>query len=141
MDAKDYTAKLIEHFQHPRNVGRLPRPDGVGVIGDPSCGDHLRIYIKVEGDRLKKIKFEVYGCPAAIATTSVLTEMALGKTLDEALKIRAQDVASELGGLSAMKMHCSNLGTAALYQAICLYRQRQSRGTKGTVLFVPHGTE
>lgn len=127
MDAKEYTEKLIEHFQNPRNVGRIPRPDGVGVIGDPSCGDYLRIYIKVKDNRLSRIKFEVYGCPAAIATTSILTEMALGKTLEEAQEIRPQDVAGELGGLSAIKMHCSNLGTAALYQAICLYQQQQER--------------
>lgn len=127
METTDYTEKLIEHFQNPRNVGRIPRPDGVGVIGDPSCGDYLRIYIKVKEDRLARIKFEVYGCPAAIATTSILTEMALGKTLDEAQEIRPQDVAGELGGLSAVKLHCSNLGAAALYQAICHYRQQQAR--------------
>lgn len=125
MEATEYTEKLIEHFQNPRNVGRIPRPDGVGVIGDPSCGDYLRIYIKVKDDRLFRIKFEVYGCPAAIATTSILTEMALGRTLEEAQKIRPQDVAGALGGLSAVKMHCSNLGTAALYQAIALYRQQR----------------
>lgn len=127
METADYTEKLIEHFQHPRNVGRIPRPDGVGVIGDPSCGDHLRIYIKVKDDRLARIKFEVYGCPAAIATTSILTEMALGKTLDEAQKIRPRDIAGALGGLSPAKMHCSNLGAAALYQAICHYRQQRAR--------------
>ncbi|NLA12420.1 MAG: iron-sulfur cluster assembly scaffold protein [Firmicutes bacterium] len=125
MEATEYTEKLIEHFQNPRNVGRIPRPDGVGVIGDPSCGDYLRIYIKVKDDRLFRIKFEVYGCPAAIATTSILTEMALGRTLEEAQKIRPQDVAGALGGLSAVKMHCSNLGTAALYQAIALYQQQR----------------
>ena len=125
MNPGDYTEELLDHFQNPRNVGRIPRPDGTGVIGDPSCGDCLRIYIKVKENRLAKIKFEVYGCPAAIATTSMLSEMALGKTLDEALKIKAQDVAGKLGGLSAQKMHCSNLGTAALYQAICLYRQQR----------------
>lgn len=127
MKASEYTAKLIDHFQNPRNVGRIPRPDGVGVIGDPSCGDCLRIYIKVKDDRLHRIKFEVYGCPAAIATTSILTEMALGRTLDQALQIRPQDVAGALGGLSSGKMHCSNLGTAALYQAICHCRQRRDR--------------
>lgn len=127
MKTVDYSEKLIEHFQNPRNAGRLPRPDGTGVIGDPSCGDCLRIYIKVKDNRLAKIKFEAYGCPAAIATTSMLTEMALGKTLDEALKIKPQEVAEALGGLSAQKLHCSNLGTAALYQAVCLYRQQQVR--------------
>jgi nitrogen fixation NifU-like protein len=129
MKMVDYSKKLIEHFQNPRNIGRLPRPDGVGVIGDPSCGDYLRIYIKVKDHRLANIKFEVYGCPAAIATTSILTEMALGKTLEEALAITPRDIAAELGGLSDLKMHCSNLGAAALYQAICQYRQKQTRLT------------
>ncbi len=119
----DYTKLLTEHFQNPRNVGRIPRPDGVGVIGDPSCGDCIRIYIKVKEHRLSKIRFEVYGCPAAIATTSILTEMAEGKTLEEALAITPQDIAGELGGLPHPKMHCSNLGTAALYQAINHYLQ------------------
>ncbi len=122
----DYTQKLMEHFQNPKNVGRIPRPDGVGVIGDPSCGDCIRIYIKVKDERLSKIKFEVYGCPAAIATTSMLTEMALGKTLEEALAITPQDIAGGLGGLPDLKMHCSNLGTAALYQAIWHYRHRHT---------------
>ncbi len=123
----DYSNKIVEHFQNPRNIGRLPRPDGVGVIGDPSCGDCIRIYIRVQDNRLADIKFEVYGCPAAIATTSILTEMALGKTLEEALAIRPRDIAGELGGLPDLKMHCSNLGAAALYQAICHYRQKQNR--------------
>ena len=122
----DYSKKIVEHFQNPRNIGRLPRPDGVGVIGDPSCGDCIRIYIKVKDNRLANIKFEVYGCPAAIATTSILTEMVLGKTLEEALAITAPDIAAELGGLPDPKMHCSNLGAAALYQAICHYRQKQT---------------
>ncbi len=122
----DYSKKLTEHFQNPKNVGRIPRPDGVGVIGDPSCGDCIRIYIKVKEERLSNIKFEVYGCPAAIATTSVLTEMALGKTLEEALAITPQDIAGQLGGLPDLKMHCSNLGTAALYQAIWHYRRKPS---------------
>lgn len=122
----DYTQKLMEHFQNPKNVGRIPRPDGVGVIGDPSCGDCIRIYIKVKDERLSKVKFEVYGCPAAIATTSILTEMALGKTLEEALAITPQDIAGGLGGLPDPKMHCSNLGTAALYQAIWHYRQKHT---------------
>lgn len=125
----DYTKKLIDYFQNPRNAGRIARPDGVGVIGDPSCGDCIRIYIKVKDERLSKVKFEVYGCPAAIATTSILTEMALGKTLDQALAITPQDIAVELGGLPDLKMHCSNLGTAALYQAIYYYRHRQGLHT------------
>ncbi len=119
-----YTEKLIDHFQNPRNVGSIPDADGVGTIGDPGCGDFLRIYIKVKEDRLSEIKFEVFGCPAAIATTSVLTEVALGKKLAELFKITDQDIADALGGLPEAKMHCSNLGTVALFHAIMDYFSR-----------------
>jgi nitrogen fixation protein NifU and related proteins len=116
-----YTEKLLDHFQNPRNVGSLPDADGVGTLGDPDCGDFLCVYIKVKEDRLTEIKFEVYGCPAAIATTSVLTELALGKTLEEVFRITDQDIADALGGLPEVKMHCSNLGTVALFFAIMDY--------------------
>ncbi len=119
-----YTEKLIDHFQNPRNVGSIPDADGVGTIGDPGCGDFLRLYIKIKEDRLSEIKFEVFGCPAAIATTSVLTEVALGKKLAEVFKITDQDIADALGGLPEAKMHCSNLGTVALYFAIMDYFSR-----------------
>lgn len=119
-----YTEKLIDHFQNPRNVGSIPDADGVGTIGDPECGDFLRLYIKVKEDRLSEIKFEVFGCPAAIATTSVLTEVALGKKLAEVFKITEQDIADALGGLPEAKMHCSNLGTGALYFAVMDYFSR-----------------
>ena len=121
-----YTDKLIEHFKHPRNVGQIPDADGTGTIGDPSCGDYLRIFIKVLQGRLSDIKFEVYGCPAAIATTSILTEIAVGKTLEEALQITDLDIAQALGGLPDPKMHCSNLGAGALSIAIRDYRLRNS---------------
>jgi nitrogen fixation NifU-like protein len=117
-----YSDLVMEHFFNPRNVGMLTHPDGVGTIGDPDCGDYLRIYIKVWGDRLVDIKYQVYGCPAAIATGSILTEMAKGKTLDEALKITDKDVAVAIGGLPDNKMHCSNLGASALHEAINNYR-------------------
>jgi nitrogen fixation protein NifU and related proteins len=119
-----YTEKLIEHFENPRNVGSIPDADGVGTIGDPACGDYLRIYIKVKDDRLIDIRFEVFGCPAAIATTSVLTEVAKGKKMSEVVKITDQDIADALGGLPDAKMHCSNLGTVALYLAIMDYSSR-----------------
>jgi nitrogen fixation protein NifU and related proteins len=121
-----YTDKLMDHFQNPRNVGTLRGADGIGVIGDPDCGDYLRIYIKVSEDCLKEIKFEVFGCPAAIATTSVLTEVAKGKKIAEVFKITDQDIADALGGLPDAKMHCSNLGTVALYFAIMDYFSRTS---------------
>ncbi len=119
-----YTPLVMKHFLDPKNAGKIPRPDGVGTTGDPSCGDYLRIYICVEDERISEIKFEVYGCPAAIATSSVLTERAKGKTLDEALLITEADVSKALGGLPEPKEHCSNLGTAALRQAIENYRKR-----------------
>ncbi|MBC7340123.1 MAG: iron-sulfur cluster assembly scaffold protein [Firmicutes bacterium] len=113
-----YAEKVIDHFLNPRNVGCIPEADGVGTLGDPSCGDYLRIYIKVRDGRLDDVKFEVFGCPAAIATSSILTEMVKGKTLEEALQVTDQDVAAELGGLPEWKLHCSNLGAEALHQAI-----------------------
>lgn len=116
-----YTEKLIEHFNNPRNVGPLPDADGVGTMGDPACGDYLSIFIKVKAGRLTEIKFTVFGCPAAIATTSVLTEIAVGKTIEEALQISDQDIAEALGGLPDPKMHCSNLGTEALFRAVLDY--------------------
>ncbi|MGM0652502.1 MAG: iron-sulfur cluster assembly scaffold protein [Bacillota bacterium] len=118
-----YTQQLIDHFRNPRNVGAISEPDGVGTIGDPECGDYIRIYISVEKNRLRKVSFEACGCPASIATTSVLTELAQGKTLKEALNIDEMDVVEALGGLPEAKIHCSNLGTGALNQAIMFYLQ------------------
>ncbi len=127
-----YTEKLIDHFQHPRNVGLIPNADGVGAIGDPACGDYLRVFIRVSEGRISEIKFKVYGCPAAIATTSILTEIAMGKTLDEALRITDLDIAEALGGLPDPKMHCSNLGAEALFYAIMDYRSRNRSGGQST---------
>ena len=120
-----YSEQLLDHFQNPRNAGIIPDPDGVGTIGDPDCGDFVCIYIKVRGDRLKEVTFEICGCPASIATTSVLTELVKGKTLDEAIEIDEMDVVKALGNLPPSKIHCSNLGTAALFQAIAHYRHQQ----------------
>ncbi len=120
-----YTPQLIDHFSNPRNVGSLSDADGVGVIGDPDCGDFVRIYIEVKDNYLHNVLFEACGCPASIATTSVLTELALGKTLKEALSISEMDVVDALGGLPETKIHCSNLGTAALQQAITFFLQQK----------------
>ncbi len=120
-----YTPQLIDHFTNPRNVGTITDADGVGTVGDPDCGDFIRIYIRVQANHLKELAFEACGCPASIATTSVLTELAVGKTLKEALSINGMDVVKALGGLPDPKIHCSNLGTAALQQAIVYYLQQK----------------
>ena len=123
----DYTEKVKEHFFHPRNVGEIKNADGIGKVGNPTCGDVMAIYIKVKDDRIVDIKFKTFGCTAAIATSSVLTEMAKGKTLDEAIKITRDDVANELGGLPAIKLHCSNLAADALREAIKDYKSKKKK--------------
>ena len=125
-----YSEKVMEHFMHPRNVGEIADADGVGTVGNPVCGDMMTFYIKVDGDRLSDVKFKTFGCGAAIAVSSMVSEMAKGKTLAEAKKITNQMVADELEGLPANKMHCSNLGADALHKAIEDYEQK--RGAKGT---------
>jgi len=122
-----YTDKVMDHFRNPRNMGEIKNPDGFGKVGNPTCGDVMAIYIKVKNEKIVDIKFKTYGCTAAIATSSVLTEMIKGKTIDEALKITRDDVANELGGLPAVKMHCSNLAADALREAIKDYRSKQKK--------------
>ena len=124
-----YSEKVLEHFRNPRNVGELENPDGVGVEGNPVCGDLMEIHIRVEDDRITDIKFKTFGCGSAIATSSMVTELAKGKTLDEALQISRQDVADELDGLPKQKMHCSNLAADALHKAIEDYRKKQAEGS------------
>jgi len=119
-----YTEKVMEHFFKPRNVGEIPDADGVGTVGNPICGDMMSIYIKVEDGRIADIKFKTFGCGAAIATSSMVTELAKGKTLEEAMKITRDAVAEELGGLPPIKMHCSNLAADALHRAIEDYLKR-----------------
>ncbi|MCX8015109.1 MAG: iron-sulfur cluster assembly scaffold protein, partial [candidate division WOR-3 bacterium] len=108
-----YSEKVMDHFRNPRNVGEIPDADGVGEVGNPICGDMMTFYIKVKDNRLVDVKFKTFGCGAAIAVSSMVSEMAIGKTLDEALKITNADVAKELGGLPPNKLHCSNLGADA----------------------------
>jgi nitrogen fixation NifU-like protein len=119
-----YSDKVMDHFMHPRNVGEIPDADGVGEVGNPVCGDMMTFYIKVEDGRLKDVKFKTFGCGAAIAVSSMTSEMAIGKTMEEAMLITPQSVADELGGLPKIKFHCSNLGADALHQAIDDYRQK-----------------
>ena len=120
-----YSEKVLDHFRNPRNVGEIEDPDGVGTVGNPVCGDVMSIYIKVNDDKIADIKFRTFGCGAAIATTSMTTELAKGKTLDEAMEITREEVAKKLGGLPPVKMHCSNLATDALHEAIEDYRKKK----------------
>lgn len=113
-----YSEKVMEHFTNPRNVGEIAGPDGAGEAGNPVCGDVMKVTITVKDNRLEDVKFLTFGCGAAIAVASMVSEMARGKTLEEALSITNRDVARELGGLPGNKMHCSNLGAEALHNAI-----------------------
>jgi nitrogen fixation NifU-like protein len=122
-----YTDKVMDHFRNPRNMGEIPNADGVGTVGNPVCGDLMTMYIKVKDDRIEDVKFKTYGCGAAIATSSMTTELAKGKTLDEAMKITRASVADSLGGLPKVKMHCSNLAADALHVAIENYREKTKK--------------
>jgi nitrogen fixation NifU-like protein len=119
-----YSKKVMEHFMNPKNMGEIEDADGVGEVGNPTCGDLMKIYIKVKDDIITDIKFQTFGCGAAIATSSMVTEMAKGKTLDEAINITRDDVASSLDGLPPIKMHCSNLASDALRAAVEDYRKK-----------------
>ena len=121
-----YSEKVMDHFANPRNSGEMENPDGVGIVGNPTCGDLMTIYIKVKDDVITDISFQTFGCGAAIATSSMITEIAIGKTLEEALKISRNDVAEELDGLPPVKMHCSNLAADALKAAIDNYYENSN---------------
>ena len=125
-----YSDKVMEHFQNPRNVGEIEDADGVGTVGNPTCGDLMTIYIKVKDNVIEDVKFKTFGCGAAIATSSMVTEMAVGKTIEEALAITRNDVADELEGLPPVKMHCSNLAADALHAAIDNYKENMGEKKK-----------
>ena len=125
-----YSEKVMEHFRNPHNVGEIPDADGVGTVGNPVCGDMMTIYIKVKNNRIADIKFKTFGCGAAVATSSMITELAKNKTLDNALKITRQDVADSLGGLPPIKMHCSNLAADALHEAVKDYQKKKEANKK-----------
>lgn len=136
-----YSKKVMEHFQKPHNYGKMKNPDGVGLVGNPTCGDVMKLYIKVGrparhttpsgvvggGEFIKDIKFETFGCAAAIATSSAITDLAKGKTLEQALKIDNKKIVDSLGGLPSIKLHCSVLGAEALKKAIQDYRSKKSQ--------------
>lgn len=126
-----YSKKVMDHFANPRNVGEIEHPDGIGEMGNPVCGDMMTFYIKVTDNHLEDIKFKTFGCGAAIAVSSMVSEMAMGKTLDEALKITPRLVANELEGLPKQKFHCSNLGAQALHKAIEDYRSKEGNPEGG----------
>ncbi len=119
-----YSDKVMDHFQNPRNVGEMKNPDAIGEVGNPTCGDLMKLYLRVENNIIKDIKFQTFGCGAAIATSSMITELAIGKTLDEAMELTRDDVAENLDGLPPVKMHCSNLSADALKAAIEDYRKK-----------------
>ncbi|MDP3947443.1 MAG: Fe-S cluster assembly scaffold protein NifU [bacterium] len=121
-----YSPLVMEHFSNPRNVGEIENPSGVGNVGNPVCGDVMRLYIKVEEDRIVDAKFQTFGCGAAIATSSMVTEMIKGKSIEEALTVSNKAVAEALGGLPPVKMHCSVLAEEALQSAIADYRKKLS---------------
>jgi len=120
-----YSERVMEHFRNPRNVGEIENADGVGEIGNPVCGDMMTFYVKIDNNVLADVKFKTFGCGAAIAVSSMVSEMARGKTVEEAMKITNADVAKELGGLPPNKLHCSNLGADALHKAIEAYLVKQ----------------
>jgi nitrogen fixation protein NifU and related proteins len=122
-----YSKKVMDHFISPRNVGEIKDADGIGEVGNPICGDMMTFYIKVKDDKLEDVKFKTFGCGAAIAVSSIVSEMAKGKTLNEALKISNKNVAKELGGLPKNKLHCSNLGADALHRAIKNYKKKTKK--------------
>ncbi|WGI16672.1 iron-sulfur cluster assembly scaffold protein [Methanonatronarchaeum sp. AMET-Sl] len=123
-----YSDKVMEHFKNPKNMGEMENPDAVAKVGNPACGDLMRVYIKVgekDGEKyLEDISFKTFGCAAAIATSSVTTELVKGKTLEEAIKLTRDEVAEELGGLPKVKMHCSNLAASGLHRAIYEYKKQ-----------------
>lgn len=123
-----YSEKVMDHFSNPRNVGEIEDADGVGEVGNPVCGDLMTIYIKVEDGKLADVKFKTFGCGAAIATSSIITEMAKGMTIEQALEITRDSVADALDGLPPVKMHCSNLAADGLHAAIEDYLNKKEAG-------------
>lgn len=124
---EEYSEKVMEHFLNPRNVGEMEDADGIGEVGNPRCGDIMKMFIKVQDKKIKDIKFLTFGCGAAVATSSMMTEMVKEKSIDEALKITNTQIASSLGGLPPIKMHCSNLAEQALKAAIEDYQKKKKK--------------
>ena len=122
-----YSKKVLEHFFSPKNAGQIENPSGVGEIGDPNCGDFLRVYIKVEDEKVTDVKYQIRGCPASIACASAMTELVMGKDLEDVMMITDEDIVNELGGLPEFKIHCSALAASGLHKAIMDYFERKFR--------------
>lgn len=129
-----YNEKVIENYAHPKNVGKIENADGVGEVGNPVCGDIMRMYLRIENNKIVDVKFQTFGCGAAIASSSVSTEMIKNKTLEEALQITNKDVVNELGGLPPVKLHCSVLAEEAIRKAIADYYSKQGIMSKAEIL-------
>ena len=123
-----YNETILDHFKNPRNIGEIEKPDGMALVGDPNCGDHIRLYLTIEGDRIADIRYKVFGCAAAIATTSILCELVINKDLDDALSITDDDVIEAAGGIPARKAHCSLLGVVGLHTALAEYFLKKEKG-------------
>ena len=123
----EYSEKVVEHYTNPRNVGKIENASGVGEVGNPVCGDIMKMFIKVENKIIVDVKFKTFGCGAAIATSSISTEMIKGKTIEEALKLKNTDVVNSLGGLPPVKLHCSVLAEEAIKTAIADYYKKQGK--------------
>ena len=121
----EYSGKVVEHYTNPRNVGKIENASGIGEVGNPVCGDIMKMFIKVENNIIVDVKFKTFGCGAAIATSSISTEMIKGKTIEEALKLKNTDVVNSLGGLPPVKLHCSVLAEEAIHEAIADYYRKQ----------------
>lgn len=121
----EYSEKVKDHFKNPRNLGELDNPDGVGMVGNPVCGDLITFQVKIKDEKIDDIRFRTFGCGAAIAVSSMLTEMVKGKSLDESIKITKEDIAHELDGLPPIKMHCSNLASDGFHAAIKDYLSKR----------------
>ncbi len=126
-----YNETVMDHFRRPRNVGEIPDADGVAMVGDPRCGDHIKLYIKVKDDRITELRYKVFGCAAAIATTSILSELAIGRRIEEALEITDDEVIKAAGGIPSGKAHCSLLGVVGLHYAISDYLRKKGEATSG----------
>jgi len=121
---EEYSQKVMDHFMNPRNVGEIPDADGIGQVGNPVCGDIMKMYLKIKDNVITDVKFKTFGCGAAVATSSMATELIMGKTLEEALEISNKTVAEALNGLPPVKMHCSNLAEQAIKAAIDDYKKK-----------------
>lgn len=135
----NYSEKVMDHFTHPRNVGEIPDASGIGTVGNPICGDVMKMFLKIENNVIVDAKFKTFGCGAAISTSSMVTEMVKGKTLEEALAISNRAVAEALGGLPPIKMHCSVLAEQALRAALADYYKRQGKPAPFEVKDTEHG--